>query len=164
VVERARLESWYRGNSIEGSNPSLSAKNLKANVLALAFILNLSCMSISKLHQSIYLLTALCYGSTAFGQIHDHDHGDHEHHHPHHEHSLELGAALNPVWMIAEQELTSGLHLHLVKTIGMTKWGVGLGYERIFDDHQHSTAGIVGSYRFTPEWAVNLSPGVTWEG
>src|SRR6056300_734576 len=121
-------------------------------------------MSISKFYQIIYLLTAFLYGSTAFGQIHDHDHGDHEHHHPHHEHSLELGAALNPVWMIAEQELTSGLHLHLVKTIGMTKWGIGVGYERIFDDHQHSTAGIVGSYRFTPEWVVNLSPGLTWEG
>jgi hypothetical protein len=26
VVEGARLESVYRGNSIEGSNPSLSAK------------------------------------------------------------------------------------------------------------------------------------------
>ena len=25
MVERARLESWYRGNSIEGSNPFLSA-------------------------------------------------------------------------------------------------------------------------------------------
>src|SRR5258707_8949535 len=28
VVEGARLESVYRGNSIEGSNPSLSASNL----------------------------------------------------------------------------------------------------------------------------------------
>ena len=27
MVEGARLESVYRGNSIEGSNPSLSARN-----------------------------------------------------------------------------------------------------------------------------------------
>ena len=28
MVEGARLESVYRGNSIEGSNPSVSAQNL----------------------------------------------------------------------------------------------------------------------------------------
>ena len=27
MVERARLESWYRGNSIGGSNPPVSARS-----------------------------------------------------------------------------------------------------------------------------------------
>jgi hypothetical protein len=86
----------------------------------------------------------------------------HDTHH-HHEHDLELGVALNPVYMIHENLWTSGLHLHLVKNIGHTPWGIGLGYEHINDDHQHSTFGVVGSYRFTPEWVVNISPGVTFE-
>jgi hypothetical protein len=36
VVEGARLESVYRGNSIEGSNPSLSAILLIKNELKLS--------------------------------------------------------------------------------------------------------------------------------
>ena len=106
------------------------------------------------------LFFVLFSGLSAFGQALEQNH-EHEHRH---DHDLELGVALNPVYMIAEQEWTSGLHVHLVKNIGHTPWGLGLGYERIFDDHQHSTAGIVGSYRFTPEWVVNISPGLTWEG
>ena len=38
MVERARLESWYRGNSIEGSNPFLSAKDQKASASRWPFI------------------------------------------------------------------------------------------------------------------------------
>ena len=111
-----------------------------------------------KKHNLLSVLFCLC-ATALFGQ----ENVAHVHH-EHHDHSLELGVALNPVYMIAEDEWTRGLHVHMVKALGESKFGLGLGYERIFDDHKHSTAGIVGSYRFTPEWVVNISPGVTWEG
>ena len=38
MVERARLESWYRGNSIEGSNPFLSAKTTENQRFTLVFL------------------------------------------------------------------------------------------------------------------------------
>ena len=38
MVERARLESWYRGNSIEGSNPFLSAKTNENQRFTLVFL------------------------------------------------------------------------------------------------------------------------------
>ena len=44
-----------------------------------------------------------------------------------------------------------------------SKFGVGVGYERIFDDHKHTTWGIVGTYRQIDEWSINLSPGITYE-
>ena len=38
MVERARLESWYRGNSIEGSNPFLSAITTENQRFTLVFL------------------------------------------------------------------------------------------------------------------------------
>ncbi len=43
-------------------------------------------------------------------------------------------------------------------------FGIGLGYERIFDEHKHNTFGVVASYRPIDPLSLNLSPGVTYEG
>jgi len=40
---------------------------------------------------------------------------------------------------------------------------MGLGYERIFDDHKHQTIGIVGTYRPVNLLSINVSPGLTFE-
>lgn len=45
-----------------------------------------------------------------------------------------------------------------------TKFGIGLGYERIFDEHKHNTIGVVLSYRAIEEFSINVSPGLTFEG
>ncbi|NQY66533.1 MAG: hypothetical protein HRT72_02255 [Flavobacteriales bacterium] len=39
-----------------------------------------------------------------------------------------------------------------------------MGYERIFDEHLHSTIGIVTSYRPFDGLSINVSPGITFEG
>lgn len=99
-------------------------------------------------------------GQMCYSQSHDEE----EHNHSHHEHHKnEIGIANAPVYFVKEKEFAYGLHLHYVRTIGDSKFGLGLGVERIFDEHKHNTIGIVGSYRFTDAWSFNFSPGVTFE-
>ena len=82
----------------------------------------------------------------------------------HHHHALhEIGIANSPVYFIKEKEISYGLHLHYIYNLKHSKFGVGVGYERIFDDHKHTTWGIVGTYRPIDEWSINLSPGITYE-
>lgn len=77
-------------------------------------------------------------------------------------HKNEIGIANAPVYFINEKELTYGFHFHYVRNIGKSPFGIGVGYERIFDEHQHQTIGVVGSYRFYG-WVFNVAPGVTFE-
>lgn len=79
-------------------------------------------------------------------------------------HFAEFGVANSIVYFINEKELAYGLHLHLVKNISHSKFGFGLGYERIFDEHKHSTIGLVGSYTPIERLNLSLSPGIAFEG
>ncbi len=98
----------------------------------------------------------------------DHDHETHSYEHEDHEnhdhHRNEIGIANSPVYFVKEKEFTYGLHIHYIYNIPNSQFGIGLGYERIFDEHKHQTYGIVGSYRPIDEWSINLSPGITFEG
>lgn len=84
-----------------------------------------------------------------------------EHHHQHHKN--EIGVANAAVYFVNEREFAYGLHIHYVRSIKETRFGLGLGYERIFDEHKHNTVGIVGSYRPTNRIGIQLSPGITFE-
>lgn len=85
--------------------------------------------------------------------------------HDHHEHHRnEIGVANSPVYFINEKELAYGLHLHYIRSIANSQFGIGLGYERVFDAHGHNTFGVVASYRPMERLSFNLSPGVTVEG
>lgn len=103
---------------------------------------------------------------SAQDHVEDHNHPDHVHddHSPHVHHRNELGIAIAPVHFIKEGETSLGLHLHYIHNIRNSKFGVGLGYERIFDDHEHHTFGVVGSYRPIERLVFNLAPGLTYEG
>ena len=90
------------------------------------------------------------------------EHG-HNHNHIHH-HKNEIGIAVSPVYFFRENETSSSLHLHYSHQLNESKFAVGLGYERIFDEHEHQTIGIVGSYRIIEPLSFNLSPGITFEG
>jgi hypothetical protein len=88
------------------------------------------------------------------------EHDDHEA--PGHDHRFELGGAAGLVYLLGERELAFGLHVHALAAIPPTSWAVGIGYERLFDDHAHNTVGPVVQYRITPRWSVNASPGITF--
>jgi hypothetical protein len=113
-----------------------------------------------KIKHVILLLFAII-GEVVSAQNDEHDGHDHESEHEHHKN--EIGIANSPVYFVKEKEFSYGLHLHYVHAISNSKFGIGLGYERIFDEHQHNTIGLVLGYRPVDRLNVNLSPGVTFE-
>jgi hypothetical protein len=92
---------------------------------------------------------------------------DHEtQHDPAHGHDLhknELGLAIAPVYFLEEEVVSLGLHMHYIRKISDSGFGIGAGYERIFDEHGHNTFGLLMSYRPADRLALTLSPGVTIE-
>lgn len=83
--------------------------------------------------------------------------------HNHDHHKYELGVANSLVYFAAEKEYAYGFHLHLVRNITHTKFGYGIAYERIFDEHKHNTIGIVGSYNPFKSLHINIAPGIAFE-
>jgi len=101
-------------------------------------------------------LTAL-FSLNTFAQSTEHT-NNHEHH------NNEIGIANGPVYFLKENVLSYGLHVHYVRKISHSKFGIGFGYERIFDEHQHSTFGFLVSYSPIDKLSLNVSPGITFEG
>jgi hypothetical protein len=100
------------------------------------------------------------FSLTIYGQIKN---GDKEHVKNHEHHKNEIGIANSPVYFIQEKVFAYGLHFHYVRNIPKTKFGIGLGYERILDEHKHNTFGLVGTYRPIEDLSFNVSPGLTFE-
>lgn len=106
------------------------------------------------MNTKFYLLFLLAVFSTGvFSQTHDH------------EHSLnEIGIAASPVYFTKEKAFSYSIHAHYVRNILDSKFGFGVGYEIIFDDHKHRSLGIIGVYRPIQHLSLSLSPGVGFEG
>lgn len=104
------------------------------------------------------ILFALILGQDIIAQSH-HEDLDH-HHHP----KNELGLGNYLVYLAGEKELSYGLHVHYLRTIEDSKFGVGLGFEQIFDEHDHQTLGIIGSYRPIYPLVLSISPGILFKG
>ncbi len=81
----------------------------------------------------------------------------------HDHHKNEIGIANSLVYFAKEEAFAYGLHSHFVRRLGESRFGIGLGYERIFDEHKHSTYGIVFAYTILGGWNFNASPGITIE-
>ena len=110
-------------------------------------------MSIFKL--IIFSLLTSTQLASIFAQLtEDHHHDDHQN---------ELGISNAPVYFLKEKVFAYGLHLHAVHFVNNSKFGIGLGYEHIFDDHRHTTIGFVAAYRPFERLTLNLAPGVTFE-
>lgn len=107
----------------------------------------------------LIILTVVCsFGVNAqSSEPSDHEHKDHQHL------KNEIGFASAPVYLITENEFAFGLHFHYVRNIAESKFGLGLGYERIFDNHKHNNIGVVVSFRPIEAFAIDLTPGVNFE-
>ncbi len=79
----------------------------------------------------------------------------------HDRHKNEIGIANSPVYLIKEKEFAYAFHVHYVRKISNSDFGIGIAYERIFDEHRHNTIGVLLNYRPVEKLNVNLSPGVT---
>ncbi len=89
---------------------------------------------------------------------------DHEHDHQHnHHYDYEFGISNGVVYNFTEKHLAYGAHVHFIKSIGQShKFGIGLGYERIFDHHQHNAFNVIFHYRPLEPLSLNFAPGVSW--
>jgi len=75
----------------------------------------------------------------------------------------EIGLANSTVYITNERIATFGIHLHYIKLLNNSKFGIGFGYERIFDKHKHNTLGIVVKYIVVDGLSLNISPGIKIE-
>ncbi len=75
----------------------------------------------------------------------------------------EVGVAISPAYFVKEDVFTFSMHLHYIRTISETKFGIGASFERIIFAPKHSTYGIVFAYRPIESLSFIVSPGVTYE-
>ena len=111
----------------------------------------------SRLYYTFLLFIFL--GSVRLQAQDDLTHADHDHHH---EHRNELGIANAPVYFVKEEIVSYGLHVHLVRNLLHSRFGYGIGYERIFDEHGHNTYSALVSYRIDRVMLI-VAPGATIE-
>jgi len=86
-----------------------------------------------------------------------------ESHHSHEHHRNEIGIANAPVWFVKEKTLAYEFHLHYIRKIPNSKFGIGLGYERIFDSHGHNTLGLIGNYSPINRLNLAVAPGIAFD-
>ena len=103
----------------------------------------------------LWLIPAfLGLGLTAYGQT--------ELHHSDEHHRNEIGIANAPVWFVHEKRLAYEFHLHYIHKLPESRFGIGLGYERIFDVHGHNTFGMIGNYSPFDRFNLAIAPGVAF--
>ena len=78
-------------------------------------------------------------------------------------HKNELGIANSAVYIIKEKEFAYGLHAHYIRSVNETRFGIGVGYERIFDEHKHNTIAAILSFTPIEHLALSISPGITFK-
>ncbi len=82
--------------------------------------------------------------------------------HSHNCHTHEIGVGAVSTYLFNENESAFGLHLHYIYSFEHTNYGIGLGYERIFDEHGHNTLGIAFNYKPIENLSFNLIPGIAF--
>ena len=106
---------------------------------------------------SLACLGACCISLNLQAQNDKHNSGDGERHH----HGNELSIAAGLVPLVAENELSWGIHIHYIRGIGDHKrFGVGVGLETIVDEHKHYTLSGVLHYRIYKGLIFSLAPGL----
>lgn len=85
--------------------------------------------------------------------------------HTHTHEREEIGVSSGAVYLINDKEWVYGMHVHYVyRAFNNQKFGVGFGYEHLFDEHKHDFVGIIGAYSPIQDLTFSVSPGITIEG
>lgn len=96
--------------------------------------------------------------SVNYAQVQKHSddtHGHHDHH------KNEIALANSAAYLLNESEFSYGMHVHYTRKV-LNDFGIGLGYERIFDDHKHNTIGLVLNYHVIEKLGLAISPGIAF--
>ena len=120
---------------------------------------------ISKIGLVILLIfsTSVLFAQASQAETITHNHSN-EHENDHHDDKHEIGVSLAPVYFLKEKELSMAVHMHYTYNIPETKFGLGLAYEHIFDEHRHNFLGVEGSFRPVHPLSFSVTPGITYEG
>jgi len=89
-------------------------------------------------------------------QQQDHDHEHHSHKHP----LNEIGIGNYLSYLAGEHEFAYSLHVHLLRFFEDSRFGAGLGYEQIFDEHRHRSLTMIGAFRLSHPLVLTLGPGI----
>jgi hypothetical protein len=87
---------------------------------------------------------------------HDHDHPQHDHAHP----NNEIGIGNYLTYLAGEKEWAYSIHIHYLRFFEQSRFGMGIGYEQILDEHRHRSLTIVGAFRPTSPLVLSLAPGI----
>ena len=104
----------------------------------------------------IVILSLFLFDNNVIAQVNDNH--DHDHHHEHGANEIGVGNLIS--YLVNEQEYAYGLHVHYMRSVKDTWFEYGIGYEQIFDEHQHRALGVIGSYRPLPQLILSVSPGI----
>lgn len=72
-----------------------------------------------------------------------------------------IAMTTSPLYLIREGDLAIGMRFHYIRQIKPgSKYGIGLGLERIFDEHGHNAINALGSYQATENWIFLAAVGI----
>jgi len=108
-----------------------------------------------------FILSNVLYAQSEDQHLDEQDKHTHEHNSNHHK--FEIGLANSLVYFTKAKEYAHSIHLHLIYNIPESKFGIGLGVERINSEHKHLAIGLLGNYRATKELSFTLSPALLIE-
>jgi len=109
----------------------------------------------------IFLLSILISQNGVVAQHHEHSDDPHKHSdqlHAHPNNEIGLGNYLS--YLAGEQEFAYGLHIHYQRSLEDSRFGAGIGYEQIFDEHRHRSLVLIGTYRPASHLILSLAPGI----
>lgn len=107
--------------------------------------------------RSLLFSLLLFYSVSALAQ-NPHNHGDHMHGDAHKYH---IGVGAATAYIKGEAGLLPAVHFHFIRQVGHNnRWGLGLGYEVIFDNHLHNGLNLLVNYHPLNQLSVNTGPGI----
>lgn len=107
----------------------------------------------------IYIFTLFLLAAMA---VSAQDHHGNEHEHEHADlHKYHIGIGGTAASLSGEPGFAPGAHLHFTRQFGHeNRWGLGLGYETIFDEHKHNGLNLLVNYHPFKHLSVNIGPGI----
>jgi len=107
-----------------------------------------------------FLIGVLLFLSGPAMLAQDHEHDDH-HGHDHHVHpNNEIGLGNYLSYLAGEREFAYSMHIHYLRFFNESRFGAGIGYEHIFDEHGHRSLTVIGTYQFKSPFILSLAPGI----
>ena len=108
---------------------------------------------------SMWLIFVLCSASVSFGQYSE---PGKNHRHLEDPHKYHVGIASIATHVTGESGIAPGFHIHFIRQLGHHyRWGLGVGYEAIADEHWHNGLNLMANYRPASFLSLLAGPGLS---